>query len=58
MKDTSTNSRKSEVKRYEEDGILEVQGVVEIVVVNYNAGTQDDPDRDDDSRSYFEPGFR
>lgn len=46
------------MKRYEEDGILEVQGVVEIVVVNYNAGTQDDPDRDDDSRSYFEPGFR
>lgn len=37
---------KGQVPSYKEDGILELKRVVEVVIVNDDSGTEDDPDGD------------
>jgi hypothetical protein len=41
---------KAEVVSDEEDGELEVEGVVQVIVIDDNRGREHDPDRDDHGR--------
>jgi hypothetical protein len=47
LQNPRARSRKRQMERHQKDGILEVEGVVQIIVVYNHAGAEDDPDGDD-----------
>jgi len=46
-KNAGSNSSEHEMPADKKYGKLEVQGVIDIVIINYDAGAKDDPDGND-----------
>jgi hypothetical protein len=50
VEDSRANSSEDEMPGDEEDGVLEVEGIVKVVVVNDDRGGEDNPDWNDCGR--------